>query len=198
MRRSRRGAANADSRMGLSFLDVLSNALGVAILLFIILSSLRSAGEITEPGGEHFIRLKWTVFDPKAIMQAWIAAPGGDAKKREFFELEDRTSGSRIYDKPYAKGQIVLFGFTERGGDAALLDGKSESRVYIMRIQSPLSGTWRVGALYVNRADALAASAPETVRITLDVQSSSNPDLRFEKLVSFADEIEFTGIDFKE
>lgn len=191
-RRSRNGV---DAGLGLSFLDVLSNGLGVAVLLFIVLSSMRSAGEVAETGGEHFIRLKWTVFDPQAIIQAWIAPPGGSADPRDFFPLQEADNGSQIFNHPQAKGKVVLFGFTDRGSNAALPAGKKEARVYVMRIQAPDEGKWRFGALYVNRADALAAMATEPVKVSLEVQVSNNRLAPLEKSIMFAEEVVFHEVE---
>src|SRR5207253_2272263 len=104
MSRATRRRPPSDSGIGLSFLDVLSNGLGAAILLFVVLSALRNAGEAVLPGGEQFIRLTWTVADRQAMIQAWIRPPGTGGTSRLFFDIADSTSGSQTCAMPYAPG----------------------------------------------------------------------------------------------
>jgi hypothetical protein len=168
----RRDATGAN--IALSFIDVLASALGAAVLLFVLLASTPMSVPSHAQAAGSFIRYQWTVLgDPNALLRISIKSP-----------LDSTTN---IIDLKNFSGQAVrkcgllgvssylLIGFAS---DADETRGElPHNRTYVLRLNQPVSGAWRVGVFYYDRTGDLS-SAPVNIKVTTTVSKDTSADFK--------------------
>lgn len=147
-----------------SALDVISCGLGAAVLLFLILSVVRSQPQ-ESASVEEFITVEFRVSqDSHALVTPLVKVPGRTEPIRIPLLAVDRTTGrfdvtARKDDvneddmnqlAAAATGGYDLLGFSLEGDFRARYETTGEDRIFRMHISGPNPGQWRIGARYYN------------------------------------------------
>jgi hypothetical protein len=148
------------SNIGLSFIDVLASALGAAVLLFVILASTPPDVPSRAHAIGSFIRYEWTVHgDPKALLRLKLYFP--DSGGRPYWTDLDDLSGVAVKCDVPRTTSILIAGFSPDSGESGATPG---DRTYVVRLNGPAPGNWRVGVEYYGRAGGIV-SKPPPIRI---------------------------------
>lgn len=157
------------SNMALSFIDVLASALGAAVLLFVVLAATPPVPSIGHAEIEGtFIRYEWSVDDPNALMRISIEKDQASAAAG-FLDLQDLRGPLVVHCPSNIRGlsSYLLMGF------AAGAETGSKGRTFVLRLNKPAPGSWKVGIMYYQRSDDMS-SGPKPVNITAKVESDSS------------------------
>lgn len=184
-----------------SALDVLSCGLGAAVLLFMILSVVRSQPK--ESGSvEEYVTVEFRVKQSShALVTPLVKVPGQTKPIRIPLLAVDRTTGrfdpsSRkdgvsVDDMNHlaasATGAYDLLGFALEGDYRASYQEAGEDRVFRLHISGPNPGEWQIGARYFNNdSTATGGQFGRKVPVTVTVVTRKQS---FE----FATEMEYGG-----
>jgi hypothetical protein len=158
MRRRRDG-----QNLALSFLDVLANALGAVVLLFVAFAALQAPQAEGSRSTRPFIRFEWTVADdPGALMRVRLVAPSG-ASGRVYYVDPDvgPRGGTPLCALPGTQSHALL-GFDVAWSPTAAYGATRDptrslrDRTFVLRLHEPVAGEWKADAIYFDRADGVS------------------------------------------
>ena len=171
--RRRRGGAAFGDQLSTSFLDVLSNGLGVGILLMVLIAAIPIVRPAVPVPNAPYIRAEWRVAkDPGAILLLRLIPPNGqsyDLDLRRHFDGKRDFDGNCSWPGVSAAGRTEVYGFTVSGVAAAIRPGETqetEYRSFVLWISEPKPGPWRLAVFYVSRSDSLLETAPDAIDVT--------------------------------
>ncbi len=128
--RRRRGGTAFGDQLSTSFLDVLSNGLGVGILLMVLIAAIPIVRPAVPVPNAPYIRAEWRVAkDPNAILLLRLIPPNGQSYD---LDLRQHVDGQRGFDGKCswpgvsAGGRTEVYGFTVSGVAAAILPGEAQ------------------------------------------------------------------------
>ncbi|MCO6414633.1 hypothetical protein JYK14_00355 [Siccirubricoccus sp. KC 17139] len=194
------GAATA-----LSFLDVLANALGAMVLLFVALAALQAPQAGGSKAAIPFVRFEWTVHqDPGALLRIRVTPPSAVIMRYAPEPAVEHTAfyvGVDQLERAAGPAQCTLPGMRSHsliGFDVAWSPNAAyaasddpnrplRNRTFVLRLHDPEPGSWRADAMYFDRADGvLLRRDPLHVTLTTSTDRSSSADPPFRETFRLA------------
>lgn len=148
-----------------SFLDLLSNGVGAAIVLLLIFAIARGAVAHTEPAGAELIRARFAVRD---LTHDWligarpiVAVIIESAGRRMAFAIEFADDGDHIKDRAWSRTTTGLLADTpiEVGGYPSSRDIKV--RDYDVVVENPGEACWSFSVRFIDRERSLGYDGDE-------------------------------------
>ena len=141
--------------IALSLIDVLASALGAAVLLFVILASTPTTVASRAQACGTFVRYEWTVTGgSEALLRLMITAP--NTERYNIVELSALDGGPVVESHFPGVRSATVFGFSPSAAQNTVQD-----RHFVLRLNQPAEGTWKIGVLYYGRAKRSVALPPD-------------------------------------
>jgi hypothetical protein len=175
-RRHRSNASDqADEALRTSFLDVLSNGVGAAILLFLVFSIIQPPAK-EAAGGSRQIRLVFQTADPLVVLALSAQTFSGQkATERRLVAFE--TSGRGGLLPRLTRHEVTLLGGTLRLFVYPREDGKPGRDINVY-IESSSDECWGIGVRYVDRQHLEGWSSGAPIEATvIDIRGTAVPNV---------------------